>query len=58
MGLQKSGIPVPLHIIVDRDNLPDGQADPTGFVETEDYVELNGKLSPSVRVADSHFQPD
>lgn len=41
--LQKSGIPVPLHIIVDRDNLPEGQADPTGFVETEDYVELNGE---------------
>lgn len=42
--LQRSGIPVPLHIIVDRDNLPEGQADPTGFIETEDYVELNGQF--------------
>lgn len=27
---------------MDRDKLPEGQADPSGFVETEDYVELNG----------------
>ncbi|KAL0037051.1 hypothetical protein WJX77_010637 [Trebouxia sp. C0004] len=40
--LQKSGIPVPLHIIVDRDSLSGDQKDPEGFVETEDYVELNG----------------
>ena len=39
---QKSGIPVPLHIIVDRDSLSGDQKDPEGFVETEDYVELNG----------------
>lgn len=26
--LQDSGIPVPQHIIVDRDNLPAGQTDP------------------------------
>jgi inositol hexakisphosphate/diphosphoinositol-pentakisphosphate kinase len=40
--LMESGIPVPQHIIVDRENLPEGQTDPPGFVETEDYVELNG----------------
>lgn len=40
--LQESGIPVPHHIIVDRDNIPEGKSDPDGFVETEDYVELNG----------------
>ena len=39
---QKSGIPVPLHIIVDRDSLSGDQKDPEGFVETEDYVELSG----------------
>ncbi|KAK9823756.1 hypothetical protein WJX72_005206 [[Myrmecia] bisecta] len=40
--LAESGIPVPLHIVIDRDNLPEGQPDPPGFVETEDYVEMNG----------------
>ncbi|KAI3438574.1 hypothetical protein D9Q98_001000 [Chlorella vulgaris] len=40
--LMDSGIPVPQHIIVDRDNLPAGQTDPEGFVEHEDYVELKG----------------
>ena len=40
--MQKSGIPVPLHIIVDRDSLSGDEKDPAGFVETEDYVELNG----------------
>lgn len=40
--MQKSGIPVPLHIIVDRDSLTGNEKDPAGFVETEDYVELNG----------------
>ncbi|KAL4445780.1 hypothetical protein ABPG77_008979 [Micractinium sp. CCAP 211/92] len=40
--LMESGIPVPQHIIVDRDTLPPGQTDPEGFVETEDYVELDG----------------
>lgn len=29
-GVQDSGIPVPHHIIVDRDNLPPGQTDPGG----------------------------
>ena len=43
--LQSSGIPVPHHIIVDRDRLPEDQDDPEGFIETEDYVELNGKTS-------------
>lgn len=43
--LQSSGIPVPHHIIVDRDRLPEDQDDPEGFIETEDYVELNGKIS-------------
>lgn len=42
LHLQKSGIPVPLHIIVDRDSLSGDDKDPAGFVETEDYVELNG----------------
>ena len=40
--LQSSGIPVPHHIVVDRDRLPEDQDDPEGFIETEDYVELNG----------------
>jgi hypothetical protein len=37
--LQDSGIPVPNHIIVNRD---EGGRDPPGFEETEDYVSLNG----------------
>ena len=41
-ALQESGIPVPHHICVNRDGLPEGQ-DPEGFIETEDYVELDGK---------------
>eukprot|EP00884_Botryococcus_braunii_P003822 jgi/Botrbrau1/13440/Bobra.0082s0044.1 len=40
--LQDNGILTPAHIIVSRDNLPPGQLDPEGFVETEDYVEMNG----------------
>lgn len=40
--LRAAGIPVPTHVIVDRDNLPDGVADPPGFVEHEDYVEMDG----------------
>ncbi|KAG7675237.1 hypothetical protein Ndes2526B_g08103 [Nannochloris sp. 'desiccata'] len=40
--LAESGIPCPYHIIVDRDNLAEGETDPSGFVEHEDYVELNG----------------
>ncbi|KAK9799737.1 hypothetical protein WJX73_006464 [Symbiochloris irregularis] len=39
--LQDSGIPVPNHIKINREGLrPD--EDPPGFVETEDYVELDG----------------
>ena len=41
--LQANGIPVPHHIIVNRENLPEGQEDPEGFIETEDYVEMNGE---------------
>lgn len=41
--MQASGIPVPNHIIVNREKLPAGQEDPEGFIETEDYVELNGE---------------
>jgi hypothetical protein len=37
--LQDSGIPVPNHIIVNRD---EGGRDPPGFEETEDYVSLHG----------------
>lgn len=33
---------MPNHIIVDREGLPEGQADPDGFEEGEDYVELDG----------------
>ena len=40
--LSESGIPTPFHIIVDRKNLPPGQTDPSGFIEHEDYVELDG----------------
>ena len=40
--LQESGIPVPTHIIVDREGLPAGQQDPEGFKEDEDFVELGG----------------
>ena len=32
---------MPHHIAVNRDNLEPGQ-DPPGFIETEDYVELDG----------------
>ena len=41
--MQASGIPVPHHIVVHREKLPEGQQDPEGFIETEDYVELNGE---------------
>jgi hypothetical protein len=33
---------VPTHIVVSRDRLPPGEADPPGFLEGEDYVELDG----------------
>ena len=33
-------MPVPRHIVVSREGLPPGVADPPGFVETEDYVEM------------------
>eukprot|EP00775_Hariotina_reticulata_P002529 gene2529-2831_t len=39
--LQENGIAVPSHIIVSRDGLPPG-ADPSGFKEEEDFVELDG----------------
>lgn len=39
--LIEAGIPVPHHIIVDRDGLPEGMLDPEGFKEAEDFVELN-----------------
>ena len=39
--LVSNQIPVPNHIIVERDSLPEGQ-DPEGFIEEEDFVELNG----------------
>ncbi|GIL72959.1 hypothetical protein Vretimale_4607 [Volvox reticuliferus] len=41
--LVERSIPVPTHIIVERDNLPEGVTDPPGFLEDEDYVELNGQ---------------
>lgn len=40
--LQDNSIPVPRHVVVSRDELPPGAADPPGFVEDEDYVEMNG----------------
>lgn len=40
--MQDNGIPVPHHIIVDREGLPPGTTDPPGFIEEEDFVELNG----------------
>ncbi|KAI8107858.1 hypothetical protein M9435_002885 [Picochlorum sp. BPE23] len=40
--LVEAGIPVPYHIIVDRDDLPEGRNDPESFVEGEDFVELDG----------------
>ncbi|CAL8465105.1 g4640 [Coccomyxa elongata] len=40
-SLKESGIPVPHHICVNRDNLPP-DTDPPGFIETEDYVEQDG----------------
>ena len=39
--MQESGIPVPHHIKVNREGLGEGE-DPPGFIETEDYVELDG----------------
>ena len=39
--MQESGIPVPHHICVNREGLPEG-ADPEGFIETEDFVEISG----------------
>ncbi|KAG2442512.1 hypothetical protein HXX76_002598 [Chlamydomonas incerta] len=41
--LVEKNIPVPTHIIVEREGLPEGVTDPPGFVEDEDYVELNGQ---------------
>lgn len=32
-GVQDSGIPVPQHIIVDRENLPQGQTDPGAWLD-------------------------
>ncbi len=43
--MQESGIPVPHHICVNRDNLPP-DTDPPGFIETEDYVEQDGEHDP------------
>lgn len=40
--LAAAGIGVPTHIVVNRDGLPPGE-DPPGFIETEDYVELDGR---------------
>lgn len=40
--LKANKIPVPTHIIVNRENLEPGQ-DPEGFLEDDDYVELNGQ---------------
>ena len=39
---QDASIPVPLHIVVSRDDLPPGAKDPPGFEEGEDYVSLGG----------------
>ena len=44
--LQESGIPVPKHIIVSRERVPEGE-DPPGFEDTEDYVSMNGALRES-----------
>ncbi|KAG2489657.1 hypothetical protein HYH03_011935 [Edaphochlamys debaryana] len=41
--LVEKNIPVPTHIIVEREGLSSGFTDPPGFVEDEDYVELNGQ---------------
>ncbi|KXZ56516.1 hypothetical protein GPECTOR_1g463 [Gonium pectorale] len=41
--LVEKNIPVPTHIIVERSGLPEGVTDPPGFMEDEDYVELNGQ---------------
>ena len=49
--LQESGIPVPNHIIVDREGLPSGQQDPEGFKEDEDFVELGGIQVSRVLIA-------
>ena len=46
-ALQESGIPVPHHICINRDGLPEGQ-DPEGFIETEDYVEMDGEQSSPI----------
>lgn len=42
--MQANGIPVPRHIIVSRDMGAGGEAgpEPDGFVEGDDWVELNG----------------
>jgi len=42
LRLKENSIPVPNHIIVSRDSLTQGETDPPGFIETEDYVELDG----------------
>ena len=39
--LAQEDIPIPRHIVVDRDHLQPGE-DPEGFEETEDYVMLGG----------------
>ena len=40
--LAEAGIPVPHHIVVDRDGISGDQEDPEGFIEGEDFVELDG----------------
>lgn len=39
--LKDAEIPLPFHIVVSRDDLLPGE-DPDGFLETADYVEMNG----------------
>ena len=44
---QETGIPLPKHIIVNREGLPEG-SDPAGFEESEDYVALGGARFPEL----------
>ena len=39
---QENSIPVPNHITVSRDDLPEGTSDPLGFHEDGDWVEMAG----------------
>ena len=47
--LVRHDIPTATHIIIDREGLEPGQ-DPEGFIEDDDFVEMDGQRIYKVRV--------